>query len=376
MKIRRVQIILFGLLFIWSCSPPKDAAEMKIEQHAKNIVLMIGDGMGLTQISAALYSSEKPLALEEFPVTGLHLSQCYDDLITDSGAGATAFACGLKTYKFAIGVDKDTLPCYSILEEAEDRGLATGMVVTSTIVHATPASFIAHQPSRAFHEQIAADFLKTEIDFFVGGGRRYFERRKSDDRNLVSELQQKDYIINDIREVPLELIEVEPMRNFVYFTGDEAPLSAKMGRDYLPYASELAFLFLRSQSREGFFLMVEGSQIDWAGHANDSEFLIEEMLDFDRAVERVLKYAKRKGDTLVIVTADHETGGMAIQPGSNFGELEVAFITNEHTPSLVPVLAYGPGANLFSGVYNNTEIYHKMRQALGWKGIPGSESRQ
>lgn len=374
MRIRRVLFAFSGLLFAWSCGAPKDTAEIKLDRHAKNVVLMIGDGMGLTQISAAIYSSEEPLALESFPVTGLHNSQCYDDLITDSGAAATALACGLKTYKYAIGVDKDTLPCYSILEEAEDRGLATGLVATSTIVHATPAAFIAHQPSRAFHEQIAADFLNTEIDFFIGGGRRYFERRKSDNRNLVGELLKKNYVVADYREVPLELVETEFMRNFIYFTGDEAPLSVKMGRDYLPYASEMAYHFLRSHSREGFFLMVEGSQIDWAGHANESDFLIEEVLDFDRAVEKVLKYAKRRGDTLVIVTADHETGGMAIQPGSKFGELEVAFITNEHTPSLVPVFAYGPGADLFAGVYDITDIYHKMRQAMGWKGKPGKEA--
>jgi alkaline phosphatase len=124
--------------------------------------------------------------------------------------------------------------------------------------------------------------------------------------------------------------------------------------------------FLRNRSRNGYFLLVEGSQIDWAGHANEAEWMIEEVKDFDEAVGRIMRYAKRRDDTLVIVTADHETGGMAIQPESTFGKLKIEFVNNEHTPQLVPVFAYGPGAELFSGVYDNTQIYYKIRQALGW----------
>lgn len=361
--------ILFALVGLWlltACSASRNTYDLKLEgQNAKNIVLMIGDGMGLTQVSAAIFSSNKSLALEELPVTGLQKTHCYDDLITDSGAGATAMACGVKTFKFAVGVDHDTVACKSILEEAEERGMATGLVVTSTLVHATPAAFIAHQPMRAFHEAIAADFLKTEVDYFVGGGRNYFSHRQ-DERNLILELKQKGYHISDFQTEPLEAVVVDGTLNFGYFTSDKDPLSAGLGRRYLSFASEFGIHFLNNRSREGFFMMIEGSQIDWAGHSNEADKMIRETLDFDEAVEKVLRYAKRKGDTLVIVTADHETGGMAIQPGSVKGELDIAFVTNEHTPVMVPVFAYGPGAELFSGVYDNTDIYHKMRKALGW----------
>jgi len=335
-------------------------------KQAKNVILMIGDGMALTQVSAAMFSTDAPLALEEFPVTGLHKSHSYDDLTTDSGAGATAFACGVKTYKFAIGVDKDTIPCKTILEQAEERGMATGMVVTSTIVHATPAAFIAHQPLRAYHEAIALDIAGADIDFLVGGGRRFFDQRKADDRDLVKEMIQNGYEVKDFREAPINMVTPDPIYNFVYFTSDEDPGPVMAGRDYLPYASELAMTFLRNRSRDGFFLMIEGSQIDWAGHSNKADWMIEEILDFDEAIGRILRYAKRRDDTLVIVTADHETGGMAIQPESTFGDLKIEYVTNEHTPQLVPVFAYGPGAELFSGFYDNTQIYHKIRQALGW----------
>lgn len=361
-------LFVFALLALVACSGPREAYNFELEgQKAKNVVLMIGDGMGLTQVSAAMFSNNKSLAMEGFPVTGLQKTHCYDDLITDSGAGATAMACGVKTFKFAVGVNHDTVACKSILEEAEERGMATGLVATSTIVHATPAAFIAHQPMRAFHEAIAADFMDTEIDYFVGGGRNYFNKRQ-DNRDLILELKQNGYHISDFQQEPLEAVILNGSTNFGYFTSDKDPISRELGRRYLPFASEFGLHFLNNRSREGFFMMIEGSQIDWAGHSNDAEQMIRETLDFDGAVEKVLKYAQRKGDTLVIVTADHETGGMAIQPGSVKGELDIAFITNEHTPTMVPVFAYGPGAELFSGIYDNTEIYHKMRKALGWTG--------
>lgn len=153
----------------------------------KNVILIIGDGMGLSQITAAMYRNGNTLNLEQFPIVGLQKSYAANNLITDSAAGATAFSAGVKTYNGAIGLDADSTPVTTILEEADRMGFATGMVVTSTIVHATPASFIAHAKSRNYYEEIAADFLDTEIDLFIGGGKKYFDRRESDDRNLYQE---------------------------------------------------------------------------------------------------------------------------------------------------------------------------------------------
>lgn len=339
-------------------------------KQPRNIILLIGDGMGISQITAGIYSSDAALNLERFPVVGLHKSYSGDNLITDSAAGATAFSAGIKTYNGAIAMDMDRQPVGTILEELEALGWPTGLIATSTIVHATPASFIAHNVSRNNYEQIATGFLDTEVDLMIGGGGRYFNRRQSDQRDLYEELRQRNYLVSDSAIVPLRNLRIDNNRNLAYFTADGSPARASEGRDYLPFASELAVRFLdqRTDRGEGFFLMIEGSQIDWGGHDNDGQYIIDEMADFDAAIGKVLDWAERDGQTLVIVTADHETGGFAINSGSTRDSLITGFTSDYHTADLIPVFAYGPGAQLFSGIYENTAIYHKMRQALKLKG--------
>ncbi|MDX1941231.1 MAG: alkaline phosphatase [Saprospiraceae bacterium] len=360
------------LLTAFSCKsapqehPDADLISFTLDQKPKNIVLMIGDGMGLSQVSAALYENNNRLALEKFPVIGFHKSYSYDNLITDSAAGATAFACGVKTYNGAIGLNADTIPCRTILEEAESYGLATGIVVTTTVTHATPAAFYAHQDLRIMFDQIAADMLKTEIDLVIGGGKRYFDNRELDNRNLYEELQSKGYNVNDYMQADINQIGFNAKKNMVFFTGDTDPPSASVGRDYLPYASKNGLRFLQNRSEKGFFLMIEGSQIDWACHNKQEEWAIDELLDFNKAIEEVIEFARKDGNTLVIVTGDHETGGMSINEGSRINKLKIAFTSNAHTGTLIPVYAYGPSAHLFSGIYENTDIYKKMRQAFGF----------
>ena len=332
----------------------------------KNIILMIGDGMGITQISAGLYMNGNKLNLEQFPVIGLHKSYSGNNLITDSAAGATAFSCGVKTYNGAIGVDIDTFAVQTILEEAEENGLATGLVSTSTVVHATPGSFIAHQKHREMYEEIAADYLKTDIDFFIGGGKKYFDRRNSDERDLYQELVDKDYYVSDYFKEDLVACQIPKNKNFAYFTADDDPLPYASGRKYLRLASRMAISFLRNQPEGGFILVIEGAQIDWGGHSNNSDYIVNELIDFDKTIGEVLKFAARDRETLVIVTADHETGGYSILDGSKMGELKTAFTTDYHTADLIPVFAFGPGARLFSGIYENTAIHEKMRRALGF----------
>ena len=331
----------------------------------KNIVLLIGDGMGLTQISAGLYANNNRLNIERFPVIGLHKAYSANDLITDSAAGATAFACGKKTYNGAIGVNTDTLPIPNILEQAELHGMATGLIATSTIVHATPAAFIAHNKLRQNYEDIATDFLKTDIDYFVGGGEQFFNKRKLDSRDLIQELKAKGYTVSDYHQNDLDKIVLNKNMKFGFFTADEDPPTAGQGRDYLPLASDKGVRYLQRRSDVGYFMMIEGSQIDWGGHANNTQYIINEMLDFDQAIGRVLDLAEKDGQTLVIVTADHECGGFSINYGSKMGKIEGKFTTDGHTGHLVPVFAYGPGAELFSGIYENTAIYDKMVQLLG-----------
>ncbi|MFT5165946.1 MAG: alkaline phosphatase [Saprospiraceae bacterium] len=371
---------LFLALFFFSCdidtldTPSAQYEGMSVfanykdpvfARKPKNIILLIGDGMGISQITAGLYMNGNKLNLERFPIIGLHKTYSGSHLVTDSAAGATALACGIKTYNGAVGVNMDTLPVRNILEIAEAKGMATGLIATSTVVHATPAAFIAHQKHREMYEEIAADFLKTEIDFFVGGGKKYFDRRSTDDRNLYSEMQENGYVVSDYYQNELINCELSWNKNFAYFTADNDPLPVSQGRDYLYAASKMGMAFLTRHSQEGFFLMIEGSQIDWGGHTNDSDYLISEVLDFDRTIGSALDFAAKNNETLVIVTADHETGGYSILKDSKMDDhLVTAFTTDYHTADLIPVFAFGPGAEAFSGIYENTAIFKKIKKAL------------
>lgn len=368
--------ILFAIITFVACRPKKEVTVLpestlpEIEDSIaftppKNIVLMIGDGMGLTQITAGLYMNGNKLNLEEFKYIGLHKSYSSDDLITDSAAGATALSAGKKTYNGAIGVDENGKAAKTILEEAEEANFSTGLVVTSSITHATPASFFAHQKQRTMMEEIAADMLGSGVDFFVGGGKKYFDRRV-DERDIAKELEGKGYVVSNFIDSEFGDLSIDFSKKFGYFTADAEPLPKSQGRDYLAQACQSALTYLSSQSGKGFFLMVEGSQIDWGGHANNSEYIISEMIDFDEAIGVVLNFAKQDGETLIIVTADHETGGYALNPGSTWDSIRPAFTTDQHTAALIPVFAFGPGEELFSGVYENTAIYDKMKKALGF----------
>jgi len=333
---------------------------------AKNIIFLIGDGVGLTQITAGMYHNNNKTALEDFPFIGLHKCHAYNDLVTDSAAGATAFASGVKTVNGAIGMDHTGAKKQTILEEAEKRGLSTGLIATSTIVHATPAAFIAHVPNRRLYEDIALDMMDTEVDLIIGGGKAFFTRRE-DEKNLYSDLKSRNYVVYDYLDDDMKNIDLPENSNFAYFTADKDPLPRSQGRDYLIPATKKALDFLSNRSPKGFFVMIEGSQIDWGGHANNAEYVLDEFDEFDKVVKICLKFAEANGETLVVVTADHETGGLSINPESTMKDLKTSFSTGGHTATIIPVFAFGPGAERFTGLYDNTEIYTKLRQAYGWK---------
>ncbi len=363
----RLYLLLLLLLSANACADrraPLAKAPAALAERPKNIILLIGDGMATPQVSAALYwRGVNQSVWEQFPVVGFHKSHSYDERVTDSAAGATAFACGQKTKNGAIGiVPPDYGPCRTILEELDARGWATGMVVTCSATHATPACFIAHQDLRAFTEYIAEDYLKTALDCFVGGGRGYFYDRP-DRRNLLDSLRQRGYVVRQgtgFGQLPLD-----GSAPFYLFTAEREPPAANEGRRYLPSATARVCEYLQKRSPKGFFLMVEGSQIDWALHANETNWLKAELLDFDATVAAALRFAQQNGETLVIVTGDHECGGMGLIPANNTKGFDVAYTARLHSASMVPVFAYGPQARLFSGLYENTDIYFKMWQALG-----------
>lgn len=338
---------------------PVTVTSIKTEKP-KNIILLIGDGMGLSQVSAAIYFKEdgKP-NFERFSVIGLSKTSSATHLITDSAAGATVFSTGEKTYNGAIGVNKDSIAIPTIIEHLIKRGFSTGILATSSIQHATPASFYAHVKSRKFYEQISEFAPKSGVDIFAGGGLKFFTKRK-DGRNLLDEMRDEGYtvITDKLPTTPAK------GKELILLADDGMPTMSEGRGDFLPNATKLALNKL-SKNANGFFLMIEGSQIDWGGHDNKGDYLVEELLDFDKTIGVALDFAKENKETLVIVTADHETGGFTLATdGKNYNKVKMVFSTTGHSGTMVPVFAEGPGAGLFGGIYESNEIFHKMIDLL------------
>jgi alkaline phosphatase len=355
-------IILFAASALYSCSPAQELSGT-VKSPVKNIILMIGDGMGLPDVYAAMTVAGTDLNFSKCDYTGLQTNYSNDNYVTDSGASGTALATGTKTNNGSIGVDAYGNPVKSILEIAEENGLATGLVSTSAITHATPASFIAHQSNRGSYEEIAKDFLKTDVDVIIGGGYDHFGRR-SDNLNLLDSLKAHGYQVATSMQ---EVLNASDNGKLAGLTAPgHNPYRLKGRGNMLPEATSKAINIL-SKNKNGFFLMVEGSQIDFAGHANAQDTLVDEVHDFNDAIGRALSFAARDGNTLVIVTADHETGGVTLVGGNRKNRtVEMKFSTKEHTGVMIPVYAFGPGSKEFAGMYDNTDIFRKMKAAFGF----------
>lgn len=347
--------------------PSQKLPLMPVGKKAKNIILLIGDGTGAAQIYAAYTANRGKLNYNRMPVAGFSITNSSNAYITDSASGATVLAAGVKTYNGAIGVDKDTIRVRTILEQAEEKQLATGLVATCAITHATPASFIAHQPTRRMYEEIAADFLDTDIDLFIGGGHDHFNgKKRKDKRDLIGELKAKGYTQTNTFE-ELQTVDTKSTYKLAAFlAGEHQPRYPQRG-EQLAVSTQKALEIL-SKNDKGFFLMIEGSQIDWGGHADNTTYIVQEAYDFDRAIGQALDFAAKDGETLVIVTADHETGGFSLNGGKiETGEVVGKFTTGGHTGVMVPVFAFGPQAELFGGIQQNYDIYYSMIRALGWE---------
>jgi alkaline phosphatase len=356
------------------------------EKKPKNVILLIGDGMGLSQLSTAFYfEPESEPNFAKFPVVGLINTSSAKQKITDSAAGATAFACGQKSYNGAISVDTNEAPLPTLVEKVEKQGIMTGLIATSSITHATPACFYAHQPSRSMQDEIAEELVESGVDFFAGGGLKYFNQRV-DKKDVYTMLLKKGYVLDTNKLDATTQLDISKKYGFILASGG---LDSKLeGRgDFLMEATSLGISYL-SQSSKGFFMMVEGSQIDWEGHAANSDGIIQEVRDFDKAVGVALDFAKKNGETLVIVTADHETGGYALSPGSGedgweYNNIQPTFYEGAtsqsyaaHTTTLIPVLAYGPKSSSFAGFYQNSDIYHKIMNATVWNQTISSKDVQ
>ena len=361
----KVSLVLFISIIILSCETKQDnkiLALNTIENHpikpkkVKNIILLIGDGMGLSQVSASQFYNDKTPNFERFSVIGLSKTSSSSDVITDSAAGATALASGIKSYNGSIGVTPDTLAVETIIEQISPKGISTGVISTSAITHATPACFYAHVKSRRLEEEIAHFLVNSEVDFFAGGGLKFFNARE-DGNDLLKLLEENNFEV-ETKKLPTQ---TSKKKQAILLSDKGMPTMIEGRGDFLPEATQLALEYL-SKNEEGFFLMVESSQIDWGGHANDADYLISELLDFDKTLGVALDFAKQDGETLVIVTADHETGGFTLgSDDGDYNKIKPVFSTDGHSATMVPVFAEGPGSEIFGGIYENTSIYDKIK---------------
>jgi len=369
---RLISFIVF-LFALVSCTVSQTTTQQQpAVQTPPNIIFLIGDGMGLSQVSSAYYFGEGEPNFSRFTTVGLSKTSSGSHKITDSGAGANAFSTGQKTYNGSIGVDMDTLPLRTITEELSDNGWAVGMISTSSITHATPAAFYGHLKNRRMEEELATYLLNSKVDFFAGGGKKFFFERK-DGVNYFPLLQQNGLVM-DTTSLSSPISDYSKRYGYL-LAHDGLPPAPERG-SFLLDASKKAIDYL-SNKKQPFFLMIEGSQIDWAGHNNEAEYLIQEVLDFDKVIGYVLDYAQKQGNTLVVVTADHETGGFTLsgerktgpfaKQYDDYNSVKPTFSTGGHSGAMVPVFAEGPFGELFGGVYENIKIYELFRVVTGLK---------
>ncbi|MBA4692326.1 MAG: alkaline phosphatase [SAR86 cluster bacterium] len=331
---------------------------------AKNIILLIGDGMGPNQVALARFATGGPdhrLSFENFPITGIVYNHSSDSLYTDSAASATAWATGVKTKNRYLAVDAEKKFLPTIPELLSAKGYKSGLVANSSITHATPAAFYAHIDSRYKEKEIAKMLIDSDIDIALGGGQEFFD---------VTASQDSPFMIYDKRLLDSTLLNSKEQ---VIGLFAEDGFDREKGTPTQLEMTQVALSFLKkkSQNCSGFFLMSEGSQIDWAGHDNNVEYMLIEFADFEATVLAATNFALANQDTLILVTADHATGGLVLQRPKG-SKVQAQWTTGSHDLSPVNIYAYGPGAELFSGVMDNTEIFDRILQALDYENLDSS----
>lgn len=322
-----------------------------VNKKVKNVIILIGDGTGLPQLYAGYTANKAALNIFNMRSSGLSKTSSYDSYITDSAPGSTAISSGEKTNNRAVGVDHTGAPLTLLPTIFAKQKKKTGLVTCGDITDATPADFYAHQSERSSSTAILADLQHADIDILMGS-------RNDTSIAPLKALQKTFNIVQTTEQVTgaaRKWIVIEP----------RAGLSMLKGRgDWLSKAFDKTSKTL-SANKEGFLMMLEGAQIDHGGHANNLPYVVTEVMDFDQVVGKALQFADADGETLVIVTADHETGGLTLLDGDyTKGYVGGQFATTDHTALPVTVFAYGPRSYLFTGVYENTEIFRKILEAL------------
>ena len=329
-------------------------------KKVKNVILMIGDGMSLMHVYTAWAANRGKLWLENAQATGLSKTWAVKKLVTDSGSGGTSLATGVKTVYHAVGVDPEGKPLTSLVDVAKELGKDAGLAVTCRLWDATPCDFCCHNIDRDKEEELVGDYPTSGVDFVFGGGAQKFTNRK-DGRDIFKELQKKGYHVS--RTLDDFFAYDKNSRIFAVPYDKDTPLPDERG-DLLARAS-MKGISLMNQNKNGFFMMIEGSQLDDYGHFNQLDLLMKETLDFDQTVGEVMKWAAKDGETLVVVTADHETGGLTLVNGNkDEGRVECCFSTKDHSGAMVPVYAFGPGAENFTGIFENTDVFKKIKKLM------------
>ena len=329
-------------------------------KKVKNVILMIGDGMSLMHVYTAWAANRGKLWLENAQATGLSKTWAVKKLVTDSGSGGTSLATGVKTVYHAVGVDPEGKPLTSLVDVAKELGKDAGMAVTCRLWDATPCDFCCHNIDRDKEEELVGDYPTSGVDLVFGGGAQKFTNRK-DGRDIFKELQKKGYHVS--RTLDDFFAYDKNSRIFAVPYDKDTPLPDERG-DLLARAS-MKGISLMNQNKNGFFMMIEGSQLDDYGHFNQLDLLMKETLDFDQTVGEVMKWAAKDGETLVVVTADHETGGLTLVNGNkDEGRVECCFSTKDHSGAMVPVYAFGPGAENFTGIFENTDVFKKIKKLM------------
>jgi len=328
---------------------------------AKNVILFIGDGMGPNQVAIAKLATGGPdhrLSFENFPITGIVYNHSANSVYTDSAAAATTWSTGVKTINRYLAVDAEKKFLPTIPELLSTKGYKSGLVATSSITHATPAAFYAHIENRYKEKEIAKMLVDSDIDIALGGGTDFFDVTPSED---------SPYMIYDKKLLDSNLLSSKEQ---VIGLFAEDGFDRRLGPPTQLEMTQVALSFLeeKSQNCAGFFLMSEGSQIDWAGHDNNIEYMLVEFADFDAAVQAATNFAVENKDTLILVTADHATGGLVLQ-GPKGSKVRAQWTTGSHDLSPINIYAYGPGSELFSGVMDNTEIFDRILLALDYDNL-------
>jgi len=331
----------------------KEHTNYKISDWPKeipeSIIFIIADGTGIGQYTLSYYSNGNfaPARFDHIGLVATHPNdgECASTCkrVTDSAASGTALSAGLKTYNGAIAVDKEKLPVKTMLEWAEEKGMKTGLVATSTVTHATPASFAAHVDYRKKEAEIAQQYATSDVDVILGGGKKFWP----DSLINVFEDNGGKFITNldnEIKNKKILGLFSEAGMPKVY--EGRSPSTTKMAKYALNYLEN---------SKNGFFVMIEESQVDWGGHSNSAEYIQGEMQSLNELIHFALDYQEENPNVLVVLTADHECGGVAVHDGDD-GKLDIQFTSDYHSANFVPIWATGPGAEVFDAFMDNTEI--------------------